>query len=164
VKRAPFVIGATGAGLGLVLTFHTKPLHVNNIVASPGSGTAGNSGSTTTGPVSVPSTTTPGATPTTTPVPTTTQAARSATGQDVTYRYGDLQLRVIEKASKITDIQVIAEGATDPRSEEINSQAVPLLRQEAMSAQSANIDGVSGATFTSQAYAQAMQSALDQLG
>ncbi len=95
--------------------------------------------------------------------PTTAAAARSATGQDVQYQYGDIQLKVSEKGSSISRIQVVSEGATDPRSAEINSQAVPMLQQQAMSAQSANIDGVSGATFTSMAYQQALQSALDQL-
>jgi uncharacterized protein with FMN-binding domain len=160
------VVGATGVGLGLLLSFHTKPVHVS-IVTSPTTEPTGapGSGSTTTLPAA-PTTTTPGSTApgSTTPATTpTTEASRSATSQDLQYRYGDLQLRVTEQGARITDIQVVAEGATDPRSEEINSQAIPLLHQEAMSAQSANIDGVSGATFTSQAYAQALQAALDQL-
>jgi uncharacterized protein with FMN-binding domain len=81
----------------------------------------------------------------------------------VQYQYGDVQLRVTEQGSSITNIQIVSDNATDPRSAQINSQALPLLQQEAMSAQSANIDGVSGATFTSAAYAQALQSALDRL-
>ena len=53
---------------------------------------------------------------------------------------------------------------TDPRSVHIDDEAIPQLRQQVLAAQSASIDGVSGATFTSQAYAQSVQSALDQLG
>jgi uncharacterized protein with FMN-binding domain len=154
------VIGATGAGLGLLLSFHTKPVHVN-IAAT---GTSPDTGSNTGGG-------TPGSTPTTSPAtgggssPTTaaTNAARSATSELIQSLYGDIQLRVTEKGTRLTNIQVVSEGATDPRAAEINSQAVPMLQQQAMSAQSVNIDGVSGATFTSIAYDQALQSALAQL-
>jgi uncharacterized protein with FMN-binding domain len=60
-------------------------------------------------------------------------------------------------------VNVVQNGATDPHSAQINSIAVPMLTSQALSAQSAQIDGVSGASFTSAAYAQALQSALDQL-
>jgi uncharacterized protein with FMN-binding domain len=181
MRRAPLVIGATGVGLGLLFSFHTKPLHVSISAASGGAGTPGSSrttptteggpgststGSTTTGPTST-GPTAPSGAGTTVPAPSTTApaaATRSATGPDIPYRYGDLQLRVTEKGSTITKIQILSDGAADSRSAEINSQALPLLQQEAMSAQSANIDGVSGATYTSAAYAQALQSALDQMG
>ena len=51
----------------------------------------------------------------------------------------------------------------DGRSADINSQAGPLLLQETLAAQSGNIDTISGATYTSEAYAQSIQSALDKL-
>jgi uncharacterized protein with FMN-binding domain len=54
--------------------------------------------------------------------------------------------------------------ADDPHSQEINAEAVPQLRGQALSAQSAQIDGVSGATFTSRGYEASLQSALDKLG
>ena len=50
------------------------------------------------------------------------------------------------------------------RSQEISQQAAPLLRQEALQAQSAQIDLLSGATFTSESYAESLQSALDHAG
>lgn len=164
MRRAPWVVGATGVGLGLLLSFHTKPVHVT--IASPSTGssprpTSPTTSSGTSAPTSSTSTATGGSDgPTTSP--TTTVATRSGTGQDIQYRYGDIQLKVTERGSAISNIEVVTEDATDPRSAEINSQAIPLLQQEAMSAQSANIDGVSGATFTSNAYAQALQSALDR--
>jgi uncharacterized protein with FMN-binding domain len=52
----------------------------------------------------------------------------------------------------------------DGRSADINSQAAPILLQETLSAQSSNIDSVSGASFTSAGYLQSLQSALDQAG
>jgi len=153
LKRAPVVIGATGVGLGLLFTFHTKPVHVS-VVSSAGTPTTGGT---------TPATTPDPGSPNTTTSPTTAPATRSATGANVSYRYGDLELKVTEQGSRITNIQIVSDQATDPRSEEINSQAIPILQQEALSAGSASIDGVSGATFTSEAYAQALQSALDRL-
>ena len=168
MRRAPFVIGATGVGLGLLFSFHTRPIHVTPV--STGSDATGTTPSTspststtTPGGGSDSTGTTPAAGTPTTAAPPTTTGVRSATGQDIQYQYGDLQLKVSERGSTITKIQVVQEGATDPRSAQINSQAVPILQQQAMSVQSANIDGVSGATFTSMAYQQALQSALDQL-
>ncbi len=99
--------------------------------------------------------------------PTTTTPAgssRRATGQLVTYQYGELSVTVTEKGGRITDLQMASLNETDARSVFIDDQAIPSLRQQVLAAQSANIDGVSGATFTSQAYAQSAQSALDQLG
>jgi uncharacterized protein with FMN-binding domain len=171
VKRAPWVVGANGAGLGLLFSFHTKPVHVS--LASPAQGRTVSPTSPSTSTSSTSSTTTAGGdgtsvttTPTTalpTTPPTTAAATRSGTGQDVPYQYGDIQLKVTERGSTITGIEIVADSATDARSAQINSQALPMLQQEAMSAQSANIDGVSGATFTSNAYAQALQSALDRV-
>jgi uncharacterized protein with FMN-binding domain len=167
MRRAPFVVVATGAGMGLLMSYHIQPLTPGSApkpvgVASGASSTTTAPPSTTTGPATaVP----PGAVPTTTaPAPTTstTATSRTATGQDIQYRYGDIQLSVTETGTKIDDVRVAAEGATDARSEQINSQAVPMLIEQAMDAQSANIDGVSGATFTSQAFQQALQSALSQ--
>jgi uncharacterized protein with FMN-binding domain len=168
MRRAPWVVGATGAGLGLLFSFHTKPVHVTIASPSKGSATTPPSSSTTTPSGTTPSGTAPsgdGGTVTTAPTapPTTAGATKSGTGQDVQYQYGDLQLKVTERGSTITNVEIVSDGAADARSAEINSQALPILQQEAMSAQSANIDGVSGATFTSNAYQQALQSALDNV-
>jgi uncharacterized protein with FMN-binding domain len=81
-----------------------------------------------------------------------------------TYQYGELSVTVTERGGRITDLQMASLSETDARSVFIDDQAIPLLRQQVLAAQSANINGVSGATFTSQAYAQSVQSALDQLG
>jgi len=64
----------------------------------------------------------------------------------------------------ITDIQALETPSRERESERINQQAVPMLTQEALAAQSAQIDTVSGATYTSQGYAQSLQSAIDQRG
>ena len=67
------------------------------------------------------------------------------------------------KNGKITNATAVTYPQDNPRDQEINSYAIPQLNQEAMSAQSANIDVVSGATYTSQGYQQSLQSALDSV-
>lgn len=66
--------------------------------------------------------------------------------------------------TKIANVSIPQESGTDPRSDFINSQAVPILTQEALAANGTNIDVVSGATFTSDAFAQALSSALSKAG
>jgi uncharacterized protein with FMN-binding domain len=82
----------------------------------------------------------------------------------VQYRYGELELEVTVTGSRITNIQPVVDTAYDARSYQVNSYAEPQLNSQALAAQSANINGVSGATFTSQAYVQSLQAALDKLG
>jgi uncharacterized protein with FMN-binding domain len=161
VKRAPIIITSTAAGVALVLSFHTS--HPSLQIKSA-------SGTTPQGSGSTPATTTPqstGSAPESTS-PTTTApastASRSASGSDVPYRYGEIEIEVTAAGSKITNVTILKDDATDGRSYQINSEAVPILESETMSAQSAQIDGVSGATYTSQAYVQSLQAALDQLG
>jgi uncharacterized protein with FMN-binding domain len=65
---------------------------------------------------------------------------------------------------KITNVQPVIDTAYDARSYQINSYAEPQLLSQTLQAQSASINGVSGASYTSQAYAQSLQAALDKLG
>ena len=75
-----------------------------------------------------------------------------------------MQVEVKVAAGKITNVSFLQLTSDDGRSADINSQAGPILLQETLSAQSSNIDTVSGATFTSEGYLQSLQSALDQAG
>jgi len=68
------------------------------------------------------------------------------------------------KAGKITDVKVLQENSNEPQSQQISESAFPTLRQSALDKQSAAIDSVSGATYTSQQYAASLQSALDKAG
>jgi uncharacterized protein with FMN-binding domain len=95
--------------------------------------------------------------PTATSVPTT----RTYTGAVVYDQYGAVQATITVTGRKITAVSISA-PMDDPRSAGINQQAVPLLQSETLTAQSAAIDGVSGATETTQAYVQSLQSALDR--
>ena len=96
--------------------------------------------------------------PTTPSNTTTTTTAQTVTGDAINYRYGTMQLEITASAGKITNINEIQ--ATTSRGYE---QAVPLLHQAALSASSANFGNVSGATFASDAYKQALASAISKL-
>jgi uncharacterized protein with FMN-binding domain len=74
--------------------------------------------------------------------------------------FGPYRVQATFNGSTITDVQII-ETPQDRRSQRIAESAAPTLRQEALQAQSAKIDTVSGATATSEAYAQSLQAAID---
>ena len=103
--------------------------------------------------------------PTATPTSTATGSGKQTVqGSTVNTRYGALQLEVTVDNGKITDITELAMPNNDGRSMMISQQAGPMLRDQALKANSSKIAGVSGATFTTMGYIQSLQSALDQLG
>jgi uncharacterized protein with FMN-binding domain len=77
-------------------------------------------------------------------------------------RFGDVQVRVVITNGKITDVQAVVLPTDRSYSAYVSSVAGPMLRSEALTAQSAQIDIISGATYTSQSYAQSLGSALQQ--
>jgi uncharacterized protein with FMN-binding domain len=88
---------------------------------------------------------------------------RSATGPPVNFSYGTIAVRVTVRGTRVIRVSVASLSTLEPTSQAICSQAIPALRSEVLSAQSASINGVSGATYTSQGYAQSVQAALDQM-
>ena len=76
-------------------------------------------------------------------------------------RWGPVQVQVTIAGGRITDVKTLQQPSGNFRDQEINSYAVPQLREEVLSAQSANIDTVSGATVTSNGYISSLQAALD---
>ncbi|KLL11401.1 FMN-binding protein [Protofrankia sp. BMG5.30] len=86
------------------------------------------------------------------------------TGDAVSTRYGSVQVQVVLSGKTITDVVALRLPDRERRDIEINNWAVPILRQEVLDAQSARIDTVSGASYTSYGYAQSVQSALDRAG
>ncbi|KRB43102.1 FMN-binding protein [Terrabacter sp. Root181] len=90
-------------------------------------------------------------------------APRSGTvdGAVVGTQYGSVQVRVSFTGSKITNVHALQLTDSSRTSVSISAGAAPTLRQEALAAQSAQIDVVSGATYTSEAYQQSLQSAID---
>ena len=85
------------------------------------------------------------------------------TGSAIDTQFGAVQVQVTFQNGTITDVVTLQAPSADRRSAEITNYSVPRLRSEALAAQSAQIDTVSGATYTSVAYARSLQSALDQL-
>ncbi|MCG2623291.1 FMN-binding protein [Arthrobacter sp. I2-34] len=82
-------------------------------------------------------------------------------GQTVQTRYGPVQVQVTVSDGKITDVAALQLPQNDGHSARISSAVEPMLRSEVLSAQSADIQTISGATYTSEAYASSLQSALD---
>jgi uncharacterized protein with FMN-binding domain len=175
MRRAPFVGVATVAGLIGVLSFHTKSLSASLATPStttpPRSASQGTTPSTTTPATGhssggSPSSATGGSTPaakapsTTTTTPPTTA---TATGTLEQYGYGELNVKVTVSGGRIRDVTVPKLLVAEQYSQQLAQSVIPMLRSEVLKAQSANISGVSGATYTSEAYALSLQAALKQL-
>ena len=160
MKRAPIVISATVAGLAGVLAFHTTPAKLS-LGALP---TAGD-GQTASSPDPASSSGHRAAAAKRTSRSSPTSArTRSATGPSVNYSYGVMSVKVSVSGSKIVNVRVASiDDGGNPRSQSIDQQAIPILEQEVMQAQNANIQGVSGASYTSAGFTQSLQSALHSL-
>ena len=105
------------------------------------------------------------ASPLTTSPPTPGRSAGgdgTFTGDPADTRYGPVQVRITVSGGRITAADAIDYPQESGRDVRINSEAVPALNQEVLQAQSAQIDTVSGATYTSEGYQQSLQSAIDQ--
>lgn len=158
MKRAWLVVGTTTAGLLGVLAFHTSPTSLSSV--APLTGT----------PSAKPPATTPAAAGPPSPSggtssATTTAATRTATGATVNYFYGALSVAATVSGPKLTNVSIASiDDGGNFRSQSIDRAAVPVLEQEALAAQSANIQGVSGASYTSAGFEQSLQSALGELG
>ena len=79
-------------------------------------------------------------------------------------QYGPMQVAIVVKNRRITDVKALQLTNQGGRSVAISQAAAPQLRTEALRAQSAKIDVVSGATFTSEGYRRSLQSAIDKAG
>lgn len=146
---------AAGAGLAGVVLLHPGTAPSGAVLAAPARAQRGDN--TTNRPARTPTKQRP---PTTT-VPRT--AHRAATGELVNYGYGVLSVRVSVTGRRIATVSVDRLQTAEQYSQLLAQQAIPTLQREALSAQSWHIAAVSGATFTSEAYAMSLQSALDRL-
>ena len=142
LRRIVLASAATVSGMVLLLSLkpHSTPdvgLAVPAPSSSSSSGTSGGSGGST------------------------TTVTRTVTGDTIQTRWGPVQVKITIKSGKLTEVTAVQYPTDNPRDQEINSFALPRLRSEALQAQSADIDTVSGATYTSDGYRQSLQSALD---
>ncbi|MDQ1440327.1 MAG: hypothetical protein QOG97_555 [Acidimicrobiaceae bacterium] len=158
MRRSAAALGLTVIGLWLILTFKSSPasrLAVNAL--PPVSTVPSGPNNTTPAPGAAPP---PGSSPTTTLGPTS--GPRTVVGAVFSNRYGDVQVAVLLSGNQITDVKALKLPSDRSRSRDISDQAAPLLHDEVISAQSAQIDTIGGATYTSGSYAQSLQSALDK--
>jgi uncharacterized protein with FMN-binding domain len=88
--------------------------------------------------------------------------ARTVVGPAVNTEYGTVQVAATVAGHKVEDVRALVLPSGSGRTNDISSQVGPLLRQEAMAAQSAQIDTISGASYTSEGYRQSLQAALDR--
>ena len=95
------------------------------------------------------------------PSATGSTASGSFTGSSVDTRWGPAQVQITGENSQITDVQAVVYPSDNPRDQEINAYALPLLHDEVIQAQSARVDAISGATVTSDGYLSSLQSAID---
>jgi uncharacterized protein with FMN-binding domain len=156
MHRAVPVIAATAGGLAFLANFHTTSGAPTAVVGL---------GRTSTSSAPTPTTRTSGgagpAGPTTT---TSASGRRTIDGPVVPNPYGDVQVRVTLDGTKIVDVQPLQLPVDRRKSQQISNASAPRLRTEVLQAQSANIDLVSGASFTSDGYARSVQGALDKAG
>jgi uncharacterized protein with FMN-binding domain len=161
MRRILLVLLSTVAAVAALFGYRTSTPHPSTasspaVAAGTPGGTSSVGGSTTTTPPA-PKSTTAGSAPQAT-------ATKTITGRTAQTRWGPVQVRITVAGSRLTAVNVLQVPNGNGRDAEINSYAVPVLQEETLSAQSAGIDSVSGATVTSRGYIDSLQSALDQAG
>lgn len=161
MRRAAVAIALTVLGMWLVLSYKSSPVsRVTSAATATQSTTTVPSPLTDTGgqpPAGPPP---PGSGSSTTPPAPTGQT--TVDGDVVSTRYGDVQVAVILNGSHIVDVKALQLPFDRSRSQYISQQVAPLLHDEVLQAQNAQIDTIGGATYTSDGYAQSLQSALDK--
>jgi len=151
MRRIVTALAGTVTALVMLFGYHTSTAGSGTTAAVPSAPlTTGNSGSGSSGSSS---SSTSGA---------SGGGTQTYTGDTVQTQWGPVQVQIAVTGGEITDVTTLQHPSGNPRDEEINAYALPVLRESALSAQSADFDLVSGATVTSQGYVGSLQSALDQ--
>ncbi len=176
MKRALLIAGGTVGGLGAVLSI-TPPNfgHSTGIAGGINTSTATPTPAAAT-PTPAAATPTPAATKTkatatkkATPKATPTKAAATGatgtfTGNVASTQFGNVQVQITVSNGKITAAKALQYPNRDGRSQEISRQAIPYLVEETLAANSSNIQGVGGASYTSQGWYDSLVSALAKAG
>lgn len=169
MKKIFYAVMATLTGLVLLFSYRTS--------LGEGTETAAALPATTPAPASA-QRATPSTSPSASASPSTSSSAAAAptqaapassgladgtfTGSSVNTRFGPVQVQITVSGGSVTDVQVPVYPSENGRDQQINSRALPVLVNETLDAQSADIDMVSGATYTSTGYLKSLQSALDE--
>jgi uncharacterized protein with FMN-binding domain len=156
MKRAAwYVVAGTVAGFAGVLGLHGRAAPPSIVAQPTGGGPSPAAGK-------------PGAARAAGPTPTAgpaqaTGPTRRASGALIGYGYGELSVAITVRGTQITDVSVPVLRTAEPYSQQLAAQVLPMLKHEVLAVHSDRISAVSGATYTSQAYADSIQSALDKL-
>jgi uncharacterized protein with FMN-binding domain len=162
MRRTPLVLASTVAGLVAVLAFHTTASVVSSGTLPGVTGTAQALGGSQPSAAASRSGSPPSPRTSSRTHPGRT---RTATGPAVNYSYGTLSVSVTVSGSRITRVGIASiDDGGQQRSQFIDQEAIPVLEQETLQAQNANIQGVSGASYTSAGFQQSLQAALHSLG
>jgi uncharacterized protein with FMN-binding domain len=179
VRARAFVIASAASAAALLAGWQ-----LGSAVTGPGATVASSGGSTATSGTDASSNTSSGSaaggttdassasgTGSTTDTATTQDAAASTGAADGTYagttvstRFGDVQVQVTISGGAISDVTALQLTDHDGRSVSISNRAAPILRNEVLQAQTASVSFVGGATYTSSAYLESLQAALDSAG
>jgi uncharacterized protein with FMN-binding domain len=160
MKRAILVGGGTLAGVAAVLALNPDAASTATASAASTHAPSGTSAGSSSGSG-------------TTATPSESATSGSSSGADGTYTgdvvdvgrgYGDVQVEITVTGGRVVDVQALAVPQNDPRSAQISNVAVPYLVDQALQAQSADVAGVSGATYTSVGFASSLKSALVAAG
>lgn len=166
MRKVLLALLLTAVGLGLLLSFRSRPVS-SGTTALGGSALSGSGEKTSPSATPTPSASASGAA---SPSPSASASAAAKgrsgtfTGASENTEYGPVQVSAVVTGGKLTDVNVLQVPDRGGYEQQIVEIALPELKSEALSKQSANIDIVSGATYTSQGYAQSLQSALEQAG
>jgi len=159
-RRAVVTLSATVGALVLLANFHTSA-GSSSLAVGGTSGVAATTATTSGGSTDSVGTPATAAAP---PPPTTPPPSSETTTVDgplIGTPYGDVQVRAVLRGGQLLDVEPVVLPNDRARSRRISELAAPLLRTEALRAQSANIDLLSGASYTSEGYAESLQGALD---
>ncbi len=146
MTRVVAALAATFAGLMMLLSFKSHSVGATRSALGTDRPTAAGSTSPSPGKTA-----------------TSRRSSGTYRGSPYSTRFGVMQVAAVVTAGRLSDVTVLQE--TDGgHSRQIDAAAIPVLKAEALKAQSADIDVVSGATYTSTGYAHSLQSALDKAG
>ena len=179
IRKTAFLITGTVAGVVGVVSYN--PPHLTNQIASsggtPATNTATPAASATTSNSKSPAqpaptksskssanTQTQTASPAATTPTTTAGVSGTFKGETSQTRWGPVQVQVTLTDGKITDVATLQYPNGDRRSQSISSQVIPWLQDEVLQVQSAQINGISGATYTSGGFKASLASALQKAG
>ena len=181
MRRLLLALAGTAAGLAAVLSFKTQGSAATSGMAAPVTGTQGSASAAASAGSTTPTSSGGAATAQQGAAAaqqsgtaaqqggtaaqqggTAAAGAKVLTGAVDNTSYGPMQVQVTMAGSKITGVKVLQQTNTGSLSQQIDANAIPQLTKETLAAQSARIDAVSGASYTSSGYIKSLQSALDQ--